>query len=73
MYHLIYYCAFKYNFKLENTDLLKWTEVLYNKAPSNALLCYAQSVQVLPHTRADAVLDKVEGDVSFAIYSFLTV
>ena len=73
MYRFIYYCAFKYNFKLERTDLLNWTEVLCTNAPSNALLCYAQPVQILPHTRADAVLYKVERDVSFAICSLLTV
>lgn len=73
MYHLIQYCAFKHNFKLEHTDLFYWTEVLCNKASSNALLCYAQPVQVLPYTRVDNVLYKVEGDVSFAICSFLTV
>ena len=38
MYRFIYYCAFKYNFKLERTDLLNWTEVLCTNAPSNALL-----------------------------------
>lgn len=59
--------------KLEHTDLLYWAEVLCNKAPSDALLCYAQPVQVLPHARVDTVLYKAEGDVSFAICSFLTV
>lgn len=69
----MYYWVFKDNFKLEHTDLLNWTEVLYNSAPSNALLCYAQSVKVLPHARVDAVLYRVQGHVSFAICSFLTV
>lgn len=59
------YCVFKYNFKLDHTDVFKQIGVLCNSAPSNALLCY--------YTKVDAVLYKVKRDVSSLTCSFLTV